>query len=242
MNLTIDIGNSTTKYAIFDRFQIVHGGIIESMQKKFFATLLNKFSITSIIVSSVGELLSKDIVEMIELNSVKLIDFDHNTRLPFVNLYKTPQTIGKDRLAAIAGALYHYPQENILVIDAGTAITYDIITDQREFIGGNISLGIKMRFKALNHFTKRLPLVESRDSFEFIGTNTIEAIESGVLNGVLNEVDGMINSCNNRYKPLRTVFTGGDTNFFDSNLKNRIFAHPNLVLEGLNYILEYNVE
>lgn len=242
MNLTIDIGNSTTKYAIFDNFQIIQSGIIESMQKKFLVKLFNEFSITSIIVSSVGELLSAEIVEIIELNSVKLIDFDQNTRLPFMNLYKTPETIGKDRLAAIAGALYHYPQENVLVIDAGTAITYDILTDKQEFLGGNISLGIKMRFKALNFYTKRLPLIEHKDAFEFIGANTSEAIASGVLNGILYEVDGMIDSCNERFKSMRTVFTGGDTYFFDSNLKNRIFAHPNLVLEGLNYILEYNVE
>lgn len=242
MNLTIDIGNTLSKYAIFDKTKIIECGNITTIENSFFSQVLEHRNISNIIVSSVGNPLSKEAIELIKASNVHMIDFDQNTPLPFTNNYKTPQTIGKDRLAAVAGAILLYPKENLLVIDAGTAITYDYINSQGEYLGGNISLGINMRFKALNTFTKRLPLIEPSLEFDLIGKNTQEAIKNGVLNGILHEVDGMITDCISKFAPLRTVFTGGDTYFFDAKLKNRIFAHSNLVLEGLNSILEYNAK
>ena len=242
MNLTIDIGNTTSKYAIFNKSQIIEVGIIPSSQKTFFEQLFGIHKITNIIVASVGVPLSNEIIALFSANKSILLEFNQTTPLPFTNLYKTPHTIGLDRLAAVAGAVILYPNENLLIIDAGTAITYDFVNSKNEYLGGNISLGINMRFKALNTFTKRLPLIEPSLEFSLIGETTVDAIKNGVLNGVVHEVDGLISEGEVKFSNLRVVFTGGDTYFFDAKLKSRIFAHANLVLEGLNSILEYNAK
>lgn len=242
MNLTIDIGNTTSKYAIFNKSQIIEVGIIPSSLKTFFEQLFGIHKITNIIVASVGVPLSNEIIALFSANRSILLEFNQTTPLPFTNLYKTPHTIGLDRLAAVAGAVILYPNENLLIIDAGTAITYDFVNSKNEYLGGNISLGINMRFKALNTFTKRLPLIEPSLEFSLVGETTVDAIKNGVLNGVVHEVDGLISEGEVKFSNLRVVFTGGDTYFFDAKLKSRIFAHANLVLEGLNSILEYNAK
>jgi type III pantothenate kinase len=161
--------------------------------------------------------------------------------LPFINKYETIQTLGNDRIGAVAGAQFLYPKENILIIDAGTAITYDILIGN-EYLGGNISAGLNMRLKALHHFTSSLPLVELEDEIEFWGNNTGAAILSGVVNGIIFEIEGYIEYFKKRGEKNITIITGGDANYLVKKIKQPIFAVPNLVLIGLNRILEYNEE
>jgi type III pantothenate kinase len=130
----------------------------------------------------------------------------------------------------------------VLVIDAGTAITYEMITAENEYLGGNISPGMETRFKALNQFTGKLPLVTPSDDFQLLGTNTESAIRAGVQLGLLFEVEQYITYFNNIYQNLEIIITGGNAKFFDKKLKNSIFVHFNLTLIGLNRILEYNVK
>jgi type III pantothenate kinase len=170
------------------------------------------------------------------------IELDHQTELPIKNLYETPETLGKDRLAAAVGANELFPDQNLLIIDAGTAITYDLVSEKNEFIGGNISLGLQMRFKALNQFTGKLPLVSYSEEFQNIGRNTTEAIRAGVQNGILYEIAQTIELFNKNYQNLQIVMTGGDSIFFDKKLNYTIFVHFNITLIGLNRILEYNAK
>ena len=170
------------------------------------------------------------------------IELDHLTELPIENLYETPETLGKDRIAAAVGANELFPDRNLLVIDAGTAITYDLVSEKNQFIGGNISPGLEMRFKALNQFTGKLPLVNYSDDFEHIGKNTTDAIRAGVQNGVLFEMEQNIEYFNENYQNLHIIMTGGDSNFFDKKLNYSIFVNFNLTLIGLNRILEHNAK
>ena len=170
------------------------------------------------------------------------IELDHETELPIKNLYETPETLGKDRIAAAVGANEFFPNQNLLIIDAGTAITYDLVSEKNEFIGGNISPGLQMRFKALNQFTGKLPLVSYFDEFQNIGRNTTEAIRAGVQNGILYEIAQTIELFNKNYQNLQIVMTGGDSIFFDKKLNYTIFVHFNITLIGLNRILEYNAK
>jgi len=170
------------------------------------------------------------------------IELDHHTDLPIENVYESPETLGKDRLAAAVGANELFPDQNILVIDAGTAITFDLVSERNQFVGGNISPGLEMRFKALNHFTGKLPWVRPSDEFEFIGKNTTDAIRAGVQNGMIYEIGQTIERFNRNYQNLQIIMTGGDSNFFDKKLNYSIFVHFNLTLIGLNRILEHNAK
>jgi type III pantothenate kinase len=183
-----------------------------------------------------------------ELNRVlteefdQFIELDHRTELPIENLYETPETLGKDRIAAAVGANELFPDQNLLIIDAGTAITYDLVSEKNQFIGGNISPGLEMRFKALHHFTGRLPLISYSEVFQPIGRNTHDAILAGVQNGILFEMEQTIDFFNRNYQNLHIIMTGGDSNFFDKKLNYSIFVHFNLTLIGLNRILEHNAK
>ena len=183
-----------------------------------------------------------EILQFLSENFDLFIELDHQTELPIKNLYETPETLGKDRIAAAVGANEFFPDQNLLIIDAGTAITYDLVSEKNEFIGGNISPGLQMRFKALNQFTGKLPLVSYFDEFQNIGRNTTEAIRAGVQNGILYEIAQTIELFNKNYQNLQIVMTGGDSIFFDKKLNYTIFVHFNITLIGLNRILEYNAK
>jgi type III pantothenate kinase len=169
------------------------------------------------------------------------IIFNYLTLVPVINKYTTPETLGKDRLAGVVGAMQLMPASDVLVIDAGTAITYDIVTATGEYLGGAISPGITMRYKALHAFTSRLPLLEFYDDTQLIGSDTSSAIHSGVLNGAAAEMEGIIQQYRQLYPELKIILTGGDQNYFDKRLKIKTFAAPNLILEGLNLILDFNI-
>ena len=241
MKLIIDRGNHSIKFGFFDKQTIVSVERIENDDKKSVLNIVKKNKIEQTILSSV--ICEKDdrFIEIILPYSGKLHILSHLTKLPFKNNYETPQTLGKDRVAAVAGAQFLYPNKNILVIDAGTAITYDLLIDN-EYVGGNISPGLNMRLKSLHQFTSSLPLVEIKLENEIPGKNTFNAISSGVLNGIVFEIQGYINFFQKKYGKILTIITGGDANYFVEKIKSPIFATPNLVLIGLNRILEYNEE
>jgi len=170
------------------------------------------------------------------------IILDNQTPLPIKNNYQTPETLGKDRLAAVTGAYQLYPGQNVLVIDAGTAVTYDFINHKGEYAGGSISPGLTMRFRALHTFTTRLPLLQAEEISYLTGCNTRESILSGVMNGLRIEIDGIIDQYSILWPSFQVILTGGDAKYFEKILKNSIFASPNLVITGLKLILDYNLE
>ncbi|WP_435415853.1 type III pantothenate kinase [Polaribacter aestuariivivens] len=239
MNLAIDIGNTRVKVAVFEQNKIVEllffdrKKIISEVQK-----IVKKYSISSGIISNVATLSEKKIKKLQEIGDFKFVS--PSIKIPFTNLYETPKTLGVDRVALVAGAVKQFPKKNVLVIDAGTCITFDFVNSKSEYLGGAISPGIQLRYKALNKFTANLPLITSINLEEFIGRNTKESIISGVLNGVLKEIDGVITDYKNKYLDLTVLLTGGDINFLSKQLKSSIFANQNLLLQGLNEILIFN--
>ena len=241
MQLIIDIGNTLTKLAVFSQDQLVELSSTEDLNPHLLSEFIKKYPrIKSSILSAVK--VYEPEIDIFLGSKTHYVKFNHTTHLPFVNDYGTPETIGKDRLAAVAGASDIAPNSNVLVIDAGTCITYDILTSENVYLGGAISPGIQMRFMALNTFTGNLPLIHSnqKTETELVGKTTHGSILSGVNRAVISEVDGMINEYRLAFDGLKVVVTGGDFNYFDKYLKNSIFAAPNLVLIGLKKILEIN--
>jgi len=241
MKLVIDVGNSFVKLAVFEESRIVELNKNADFSMQAVENLLYKYEqINRAILSSVRK--SVGPMALALQQQVDLLVLDAKTPLPFKNLYATPETLGKDRIAAVAGAQDLFPERPVLVIDAGTSITYDLLTADNEYLGGGISPGLQMRFDALHTLTGKLPLVETKpkESVELIGNTTENAIRSGVQNGVLQEVDGIIGQYKSAYPGLQIVICGGDNKYFDKYLKNNIFAAPNLVLQGLMKILQFN--
>ncbi|HCT30378.1 MAG TPA: pantothenate kinase [Bacteroidales bacterium] len=240
MNLIIDIGNTFTKVAITEGYEVAFIDRFEVLSIERLEDILKKFSPSKGIVSAVGR---KDDAFFERLKQyLPIIELDNNTLLPITNQYKTPETLGRDRIAVAVAANYLYPSDDLLVIDAGTAITYDLITNKAQYIGGAISPGIALRYKSLNQHTANLPLLSGIQSIFMVGTNTVECIESGVLNGVIGEIEYFIDRYKEMYPNIKVVFTGGDANFFVNKLKNSIFVVQNLVIIGLNRILEFNAK
>ncbi|HDP54868.1 MAG TPA: type III pantothenate kinase [Bacteroidetes bacterium] len=237
-NLVIDVGNTLTKIAVFADDELIYHNRYSTLTPNVVAELVLSYGIGRAIVSSVGELPSN--FDDFFPHKLDVLTLSSEVMIPLKNCYKTPETLGVDRLALAVGASTIYPSSNLLVVDCGSAITYDIVSDQEEYLGGAISPGIDMRFKALNTFTAKLPLFSIDYDFPLVGASTKDSIQSGVLNGVINEVDGYISMVANEYPALTVVFTGGNAKFFDKKLKNSIFVHPNLLIFGLNRILNYN--
>ena len=240
MNLIIDAGNTFVKLAVFDKENLLFKERVAS--KKFIEVLKAIFdqypSIGWAIVSAVGHLSKKDIAALSVFCKVHALD--HSSKIPFKNSYATPQTLGVDRIALATGGFYHNPTGNTLVIDAGTCVTYDMVNDYGEYLGGAIAPGIAMRYNALHNQTLKLPLLSLEDPLDFIGNSTHGSIHSGVVNGILMEIDGVINQYQARFADLTVILTGGDAQFLSKRLKNTIFADSNFLLKGLNFLLEYN--
>jgi len=241
MNLCIDRGNSSTKIAVFDNDIIINTQVYSEFEINQLADIFTKFNIKNSILS---EVVNSDasVFEYLKKNSDYFLELNKDTEIPFINKYTTPNTLGKDRIAAVAGAWALMPDKNLLVIDAGTAITIDFIDAGGIYHGGNISPGVNLRIKALNQFTAKLPLIEASENTELLGNNTESAINSGVINGIVFEIDGYIDALKGKYQQLSTFLTGGSIFYFDKKLKNSIFAEKFLVLFGLNRILQYNVK
>ena len=241
MQLVIDIGNTLTKAAIFDKNEIIEKRVFEDKNfDELIYFIRGKTEIDSAILSAVRTY--KSSLKSFLKERFMFIELDENTDLPITDSYKTPKTLGKDRLAAAIGGKLYYSEKDVLVISAGTCITYDFITKENEYLGGGISPGLKMRLKALNIFTSNLPHIELNESYDgLIGQTTEESILSGVINGVVSEIEGISKLYKDKYPGFKIILTGGDHKFLDKKLKNRIFAVPDLVLTGLNIILDHNV-
>lgn len=248
MKLIIDFGNSRIKVALFYKEVIVDFMVTNDLTIPILREFVSKAefaypdngSVEDVIVSSVVYYPEK--IKNHLLGYKNFIELNSKTSLPFTMRYCSPETLGNDRISAVAGALQLFPGSDLLVIDAGTCITYDFVNSDKEYFGGGISPGIDMRFKALNNFTDKLPLVTRTDDAPFVGMTTKESIQSGVLNGIISEVNGIIEQYEENYPGIRIIFTGGDAIYFDRKLKNNIFANSNLVMIGLNKILNINLE
>ena len=238
MKLIIDIGNSITKVAIFKGKEI----FLLSKIKKFSLKNIQKFVANKEISSSIISSVKKNDIEIFNVvDFYNGIIFKKDTLVPIKNSYKTTNTLGSDRLAAVVGAYSLYPKKEIIVFDAGTCLTIDRISNKGEYIGGRISPGIDMRYKALNTFTDNLPLVKKDKVIPVIGDDTKSSIIVGVQKGILDEVNSIMFGYKLENPSMIFLITGGDCFFFEKELKNTIFAHPNLVLIGLNEILDFNV-
>lgn len=237
-NLAIDIGNSAIKYAVFAGEQLEQSGKVAALPDLWQITGVNP--VDNIIVSSVRAT-ENQLVPQLQAQG-NLVLFDYQTPVPVYNHYGTPQTLGMDRLAAVVGANFLYPTADCLVIDAGTCITCDFIDKAQHFWGGSISPGLQMKFRAMHTFTQKLPLIEQAIfPVPLAGTTTQEAMQSGVVNGTIAELNGTIAAYTQKSAHLLVVLCGGDAAFFETKLKAHIFVVPELVLIGLNRILNYNV-
>lgn len=237
MNIVVDSGNTYSKIGWFSG-----DNLIRYEMRLSFLELIQMIQHELpeyIIYSSVNRSLN-DFLEALD-RDIPVLNLSGETSVPVKKNYETPHTLGADRVAAACGASWMFPGKDILVIDMGTSITYDLVDSKMVFQGGLISPGVRMRFNALHTFTKRLPLFDPEKDPGFIGKSTKLAIQSGVMNGTLAEIEGIIERYRHEIPSLCVVICGGDVPFFESSLKPPIFAVPELVLIGLNRILIYNV-
>lgn len=240
MLLTIDVGNTRIKAAVFEQNKLVELFIFT---KETFSNevnyILNKFpKIKNLVVASVGNF-EKELFLSLK-SKVEIHFITHESKFPFTNLYSTPTTLGIDRMVLATGAIIQFPNQNRLVIDAGTCITYDFIDEKDNYLGGAISPGIRLRYEALHQQTAKLPLLSKKIPESFIGDSTQESIHSGVINGVAIEIDGFIELYKAQYAKFIIILTGGDAEFLAVRLKNTIFANSNFLLESLNQTFQYN--
>ncbi len=239
MILVIDIGNTFIKLAVFNKGKML---IKKQLKTSELAIVLqdyySEYKFANAIVSNVGKL-KKNIFKGLE--KVNFIFLDHKTPVPFTNNYATPHTLGVDRIALAVAAVTEYPNQNCLVIDAGTCVTYDFVSKRGEYLGGAISAGLAMRYKALNHFTESLPLLTKNSIAKTVGTTTDESITIGVEKGISYEIDGFIDDFRNHYANFIIILTGGDAKHLSKSIKSSIFVRPNFLMEGLYKIVAYNL-
>lgn len=240
MNLIVDVGNTLVKVAVFGKSGLTHK---ETAEKPGFETVLNSIfkaypGINNAILSVVGSFSSGHISHIEKICPVLTVTPE--MQLPFINKYATPQTLGVDRIALASAACTLYPDTNVLVIDAGSCVTYDFINTEGHYLGGAISPGITMRYKALHTFTEKLPLLATDVPKTITGNSTAASIHSGIIFGICFEIDGAIDRYKKEYKDLTVILTGGDAHFLRENIKNTIFANSNFLIEGLNCLLEFN--
>ncbi|KJD35133.1 pantothenate kinase [Tamlana sedimentorum] len=241
MNLVIDVGNTLIKLAVFNNNTLVLKKAVaeHTIIKTVTEIKMDYPNLVTAIISSVGKLQQSTLIFLESQFSLQVLSAE--VMLPFTNLYETPNTLGVDRIALVAASVKQFPKQDVLIIDAGTCLTFDFINKQKQYLGGAISPGLQMRYQALHNFTAKLPLLEREMPAKLIGASTNAAIHSGVVYGVLNELDGVINEYKLRYPDLSVILTGGDAKFLSKQLKSSIFALSDFLLEGLNYILQYNI-
>lgn len=226
------------KYAVFHDQEIIAIETIPADTENAILEILEQYQPEKTILSSVIH--HNEAIETVLAKGSKFHKLSHLTRLPFTTPVGKPDTIGADRLALCAAAVTFFPQKNNLVIALGTCITYNFINSHHEFLGGGISPGMDMRFKSLEHFTAKLPLVKEDWNFPLVGYDTITNITSGVILGMAKEIDGFLDAYQEKYGNFNALLTGGNSAYFVPHLKNRIFADENLIFKGLYAISEYN--
>jgi type III pantothenate kinase len=236
--LCFDFGNTLLKCGVFVIDQLTEVITLENDQPETIISLLDKYQPASSILSSVIN--HNPEIEKLLAEKTTFLKLDATVKLPFTTPVGKPETIGADRLALAAYASFFYKDQNTLVIALGSCITYNFINKYNSFNGGSISPGMEMRFKALNYYTAKLPLVKADWNFPLIGYDTTTNILSGVLQGMTSEIDGIIDEYKKKFRKFNVLLTGGDTANFVRHLKNKIFADPYLILKGLYAISKYN--
>lgn len=240
MNLTLDIGNTRTKLGLFEGKRLVEQAIWTSWTLEELALYGNQAGVDRVITASVAMPDPETQVRLAQIFPV-VLELTHETPMPFRNTYRTPETLGRDRLAAVAGAQALFPGRNCLVVDCGTCIKYDLLTGGDTYTGGNIAPGAAMRLLAMHKFTARLPQVPVDMPDEIVGYSTETALQNGALRGAALEIMGFVQAFGERAKPLQVILTGGDADFFAPHLPiPDLFLEPQLTLYGLNHILAYN--
>ena len=238
MNLLIDIGNSRSKWSIYNQNKIFEYNAVDELDFNYFKNILMRFSDVKNVGYSNNKEHNKNFLNKITTCDVKIFNVSEILNLPFKSYYNSIQNLGCDRIALCCGALKNY-EHDILIVDLGTCITYDLIINKKH-IGGQISPGLNMRFESLNFFTKKLPLMKFNQNIKFIGDSTKTSLEVGVADSVVFEIDGVIEKYIKEYPKLQVVITGGDHKFFENKLKKINFSHPYLLMDGLNYIIALN--
>jgi type III pantothenate kinase len=240
MNLIVDIGNTSTKLAVFEGINKLSQSRISELSFEELEEELTRYKIDKVIISSVKKI--PLIISELFLTNIHYVHIlSGKSLLPFKVEYDTPESLGPDRIAAVAGAYNLFPDTNVLIVDAGTALTFEFLSSG-VYKGGTISPGLKMRFKALNKFTARLPLLSPSTGFTFPGQNTSDAITGGVITGMTYEINEYIRTFENKHTNFKVILTGGDSEFLKDKLNHHITYMPDIVIDGLNYILEYNAK
>jgi len=236
-NLIIDIGNTRIKAALFQGAELLWESAFQDLEEA--KANVENLDFKYCLISSVRW--SHD--ELIEAFPFDFLYLTHELKLPIQNLYASPNTLGLDRIAAAVGAWSKSENTPVLAIDLGSCITYELVSEKGEYLGGAISPGISMRAKAMNQFTARLPLVVlDKVPTELFGNTTVQCMQIGLWSGVSHEIVGQINAFRQKFSQLKVFVCGGDAQSFDSLVKDHIFVVPHLVLFGLNAILKHNVE
>lgn len=236
--LCFDFGNTRLKVALFQNAKLAEVIVIDDDGIATIESLLNKYDPQKAILSSV---INHDPgIEKLLTAKTKFHKLDHLSSLPFSTPVGKPETIGADRLALSAAAVYFFPRQHNLVIGMGSCITYNFVNADHEFLGGGISPGMEMRMKSLNQFTAKLPIVKPDGNVPLVGYDTVSNILSGVVLGMSKEIDGFIDSYKERYGNFNVHLTGGDLVYLAPHLKNQIFADPELIFKGLYAISEVN--
>ncbi|MCI4443205.1 MAG: type III pantothenate kinase [Lentimicrobium sp.] len=242
MILAVDVGNTRIKAAVFEGSTLLETFVfLKTELEKSIQNILNKYKNGShLVVASVSDI-EKQAFSNFE-SAINIHFVSHKDAFPFVNGYETPKTLGIDRMVLAAGATLQFPHQNRLVIDAGTCVTYDFIDENDNYLGGAISPGLRLRYEALHNYTAKLPLLTLENPKHFTGKSTSESIHSGVVNGLICEIDGFINQYKAQYSNFIIILTGGDTEFLAKRLKNTIFANSNFLLESLNQTFQYKIK
>lgn len=244
MNLVVDVGNSQVKYALYNAghklimSKSIHQiSFLEELDKLFkaYPKILNS------ILSASGKV-NEAWLALLQ-QKTNCIQFSHETPIPIQINYHSPKTLGLDRIALAVSAKHEYPNKNCLVVDLGTCITYDFVSQRGVYEGGAISPGIEMRFKAMHTFTANLPFVKEKLEMpkNYLGKNTTECLKIGVIQAIIHEIEGFTKQYLADYEHLTLVLTGGNAQVLAERVKNSIFANLNFQLAGLYQILIYNI-
>lgn len=236
--LCFDFGNTRLKCAVFNNADLKEVIVLENDATATIQQLVQAHGATKSILSSVVN--HNPEIERVLASATKFHKLNHASKLPITTPVGKPETIGADRLAICSAAVHLHPNEHNLAIGLGTCITYNFINKFGEFLGGSISPGMQMRFKAMHEQTALLPLIEATHDFPLIGYDTKTNLLSGVLLGMAKEIDGIIEAYAYKYSNFNVLITGGDMAFFVAHLKNKIFADPYLLFKGLYAISELN--
>lgn len=242
MVLTVDVGNTRIKAAVFEGNSVLERFVFDKneLEKKIEKILIKFQNCSDLVVASVGDVEKKSFLIFEKKLTIHFLT--HENAFPFVNKYATPKTLGIDRMVLAGGAVLQFPKQNRLVIDAGTCITYDFIDEFDNYLGGAISPGLQLRYQTLHNYTAKLPLLELEVPESYIGNTTAQSIHTGIVNGLVYEIDGFIDEYRRNFPNFIIILTGGDTDFLAKRLKNTIFANSNFLLGSLNQLFQYKID